>query len=327
MVTIWSNQLEDRLKDPSQLLKVRGVGWSFGTDKFLLNLNNLPIVYRLWQDLGDFVSVGELARVRHGTDDFTARRDIVNNIMSKLRVKVLPNTDAVISHSGSLSRHFLETGVLYFRLDERSQNVKPARDKPDVEFPDHLKLHFQDWLASKGVQLLIRMRLDSMLGTDDLTKTEAKLLSVLQRFRGYVVPQNTLGQEVYGDLADSDKVREHIRGLRGKGVEIYTARGIGWGLGVTDLNITNYQLMVLNALWRKRRVDFVSISKLCREVYGTDQNLDGIFRLIHEVRLLLGSTRFSIETLVGEERETGYALRFRQSLKPRVLALHFHHPR
>ena len=286
----------ESLNEPDQLFRADGVGCAVGVSEFRLTKGEVPLLYRLWREMYNFVNYDELILSTQGFLDDSSRNSVAQTLR-KLKATLLEHTDLRIDWR----RGRRGEANPQVRLTDAETQELFAIDVED-ELPRHLDMSFQNWLASKGVGVLIRSKvpdLETML-QGELSPYQEKILRVLTAYTGRIVPFEYFSEVFYGDKTDSNKLKviAVLKNLRAKlgDTAINAFDNLGIALGVSELRLSEQRIKALYALWAAKD-NTISAEDLSLYLYGT-VNLSGLRNadnVIYRIRDVLRGSQYTID--------------------------------
>jgi hypothetical protein len=320
----WVGDARDIMDNPEHLSGFHGVGWSIGVDEFALRRDHLPLVYDLWQNMTEYVERDRLALVLFGYADESTRNSVRDQMAD---VKKLLRNNAAIEID---YRTATDDRTAAYKLREKNvQDDSLLPFNPNV--PPHLSLSFQNWLAQRNVGILkrkkgVRALPITLKEGEEYGHSEGLAASALSRFAGYIVPTEYLSTLLHGTPDKKDKINPIIEKVRKKITDeniIYTARGLGYGKGVSALRVRRIPLILLNKLWTNPE-DFVRREDLfsALEEYEIKHNRKTLTLAVSELRGILRSSEYTIETVDNKMRgELAYSLKKSGDIFPEELTV------
>ena len=287
------------------------IGWGAGIKDFHLTHDDLPIVYKLWEEMWNYVDIKTLGKTLYGAVDSTAERAVKLHIR-KLRNNLFPHTKARITINRT------QAGVYYYKLGE-ADDEEFLKSPLKTNLPPYLNFEFQDWLASNEVMLLTRAFEDQRIKKRNnavFTELESDLLKILQKNHGYLISQEAVWKELQKNNSDITNLRYHIKNIRAKLLQpedIYTANNIGLGVQIKNLRLSKNLLSLLYILWENPQED-ITLESLESELKKHGEKIL-IPDAMHELKTKLEKSDYRIvSTKHAQKGKTMYQLLL---IKPR----------
>ncbi len=276
------------------------VGWTYGVTDLRLNRGAIPMIYRLWLNLGGPVPDQELALATYGMSDPT----LIANVNRGMRRQLLdlPEMQTYLT--------YISSGIGRCIYTLRNEGLKM-----EDYMPLYLNTAFQDFLASDDLGLITRMV--SPLHLDQIYPTRStgkKLMEILDDNAGYVVPYQYLGQAIFADTDSQTKIIRMVKDVRTKlpdHVDIFTLENVGLAYGIERVALNKTKLKIMYELWRKNG-SYVDMPYLIHRVMKKTSNWSAraITTSIREIREALADSEYQI---VADGKGAGYSLQRRET--------------
>lgn len=308
----WIWTARERMEVPEELLRVQWIGSAVGVTEFHLRPAQIPLLYYLWKNLHENVTLEQLTLVTHGDIDDHSRSAVMK-VLTKLREQNLSGTDARLLWERNNDERF----NYHFRLTDRDHEGMFEVTVEDM-LPPYLNLAFQDWLASKDVQLIVKSTVPKELRTSlrrgVFSPDQEKIAKTLLKYAGYIISINYFSRDIYGTEQDGGKGRALVKNTRERvngnsGIVLFHKLGVG--VGVKEVKVPSQALQVLHQLWADKG-KAIPAEQLALELFGelNQSNFDKIIQAISDIRAGLEDSQYEIASFTLTERgRSNYVLR------------------
>lgn len=235
-VTVLCNWL---LQDPTLaklITHIPGIGWSLGLTDFKLPAVYIPFIYNLRRNSGHFKTLADHAEEVLGVADKRSIKRLRGQVRH-LNGCYLEETPLEVQ-----TKHFPDPNLVRLTVKGKKQEYKV---EIPTEFSYPLSKELQDYIAEKSSILLQRREKGTGLKFKkgvQLTGVEQKIIDVLRKHSGYVVPYDFLYRSVYPKSPDYDHRRltyhlAHIRAKVSSPEAIKVKPDLGVGVGFHSINL------------------------------------------------------------------------------------------
>lgn len=219
----------------------------------------LDRMYPLWQSINKFVSAKVLSERVVGISDHQTVMAVVGKF-NELIEKVSFNS-AKIESGEFNNKKFYRLKLLNQEPEE--QGLKSSKE-PRAPFLGIYQREYQDWLGKvKILNYIEGFRKIELKEGENLTANEKKIVNLLMRYTGYMVPKEKIVEMYYKEEPEDweRRLRANLVVIRQKCVNpeaVFTSRGSGWGVGIESLKLPVSALRPLYCLWQNQD-EFVQV--------------------------------------------------------------------
>lgn len=260
---------ERMLVDPESLYRVDGLGFGLAIEQCRMSKESLAMIYSLWHYKGRFLRDTSVAKEVYGAEVLNTlislRNSLDNNFLKDAKVKI---------------EYANFYGKGYYRLPNESPTPESI-NLPSSRLPRYLEFPYQKWLMQAGVIVPSEtapeyMRDLPLKSNKHLSDNEQKIINLLLRYPGYVIPYRLMTRalfkgtipndwrDVVSDISESLKKKVLFEG------DIYVMNDVGWAVGVKEVKLSKTPVMLLRELWGNYD-QFTTTQSMAKRIYGSNE--------------------------------------------------------